>query len=171
MATSASGSGEQATGGAGSENRRRTRPLTGDEYIESLRDSREVYIYGERVKDVTEHVAFRNPIRMTARLYDALHDPATKDVLTAPTDTGSDGYTHRFFRTPHSVEDMVADQQAIAEWARIGYGWMGRSPDYKASFLGTLGANAWSIRRWTASSRRTRSRTSSSTCARRPTPA
>ena len=22
------------------------------------------------------------------------------------------------------------------------YGWMGRSPDYKASFLGTLGANA-----------------------------
>ncbi|OKI86608.1 Pyoverdin chromophore biosynthetic protein pvcC [Streptomyces sp. CB02058] len=128
--------------GAGEGNRRRTRPLTGDEYVESLRDSREVYIYGERVKDVTSHVAFRNPIRMTARLYDALHDPATKDVLTAPTDTGSDGYTHRFFRTPHSVEDMVADQQAIAQWARIGYGWMGRSPDYKASFLGTLGANA-----------------------------
>ncbi|QNE79658.1 Pyoverdin chromophore biosynthetic protein pvcC (plasmid) [Streptomyces finlayi] len=129
-------------GGAAAGERRRTRPLTGDEYIESLRDSREIYIYGERVKDVTEHVAFRNPIRMTARLYDALHDPATKDVLTAPTDTGSDGYTHRFFRTPHSVEDMVADQRAIAEWARIGYGWMGRSPDYKASFLGTLGANA-----------------------------
>ena len=122
--------------------RRTTRPLTGDEYVESLRDGREVYLYGDRVKDVTDHVAFRNPIRMTARLYDALHDPATKDVLTAPTDTGSDGYTHRFFRTPHSVEDIVADQRAIAEWARIGYGWMGRSPDYKASFLGTLGANA-----------------------------
>ncbi|MEV6647310.1 4-hydroxyphenylacetate 3-hydroxylase N-terminal domain-containing protein [Amycolatopsis sp. NPDC051371] len=121
---------------------RRTRPLTGDEYIESLRDGREVYLYGERVKDVTDHVAFRNPIRMTARLYDALHDPATKDVLTAPTDTGSDGYTHRFFRTPKSVDDLVGDQRAIAEWARIGYGWMGRSPDYKASFLGTLGANS-----------------------------
>jgi 4-hydroxyphenylacetate 3-monooxygenase len=37
---------------------------------------------------------------------------------------------------------MVADQQAIATWARIGYGWLGRSPDYKASFLGALGANA-----------------------------
>jgi len=122
--------------------RRKTRPLTGDEYIESLRDGREIYLNGERVKDVTEHVAFRNPIRMTARMYDALHDPATKDALTAPTDTGSDGYTHRFFRTPHSVEDLVADQQAIATWARIGYGWLGRSPDYKASFLGTLGANA-----------------------------
>ncbi|MCX5199509.1 Pyoverdin chromophore biosynthetic protein pvcC [Streptomyces sp. NBC_00249] len=142
MATSASEHGGDASGGAGAGGRRRTRPLTGDEYVESLRDGREVYLYGERVKDVTEHVAFRNPIRMTARLYDALHDPATKEVLTAPTDTGSDGYTHRFFRTPHSVEDMVADQRAIAEWARIGYGWMGRSPDYKASFLGTLGANA-----------------------------
>ncbi|MET9001593.1 4-hydroxyphenylacetate 3-hydroxylase N-terminal domain-containing protein [Amycolatopsis sp. Hca4] len=121
---------------------RPARPLTGAEYIESLRDDRVVYINGERVKDVTEHVAFRNPIRMTARLYDALHDPKYRDVLTAPTDTGNGGYTHRFFRTPHSVEDLVADQQAIAAWARMSYGWMGRSPDYKASFLGTLGANA-----------------------------
>lgn len=140
MTTTASHGSERDPHGAGE--RRRTRPLTGEEYIESLRDGREVYLDGERIKDVTDHVAFRNPVRMTARLYDALHDPATKDLLTAPTDTGSDGYTHRFFRTPHSVEDMVADQQAIAQWARIGYGWMGRSPDYKASFLGTLGANA-----------------------------
>ncbi|MBN3932794.1 Pyoverdin chromophore biosynthetic protein pvcC [Streptomyces verrucosisporus] len=119
----------------------RTRPLTGDEYVESLRDGREIYIYGERVKDVTSHPAFRNPIRMTARLYDALHDPERRGVLTKPTDTG-DGYTHSFFTTPRSVDDLVADQRAIAEWARLSYGWMGRSPDYKASFLGTLGANA-----------------------------
>ncbi|GAA2553521.1 4-hydroxyphenylacetate 3-hydroxylase N-terminal domain-containing protein [Winogradskya consettensis] len=119
-----------------------TRPYTGDEYVESLRDGREIYIYGERVKDVTEHAAFRNPIRMTARLYDSLHAPETHDILTAPTDTGSAGYTHRFFTTPHSVEDLVADQRAIATWARMTYGFMGRSPDYKASFLGTLGANA-----------------------------
>ncbi|MFJ9829548.1 4-hydroxyphenylacetate 3-hydroxylase N-terminal domain-containing protein [Streptomyces sp. NPDC101160] len=124
------------------EERRRTRPFTGDEYVESLRDSREVYIYGDRVKDVTTHPAFRNPIRMTARLYDALHDPERQPALTAPTDTGSDGYTHHFFTTPRTVDDLVADQRAIAEWSRLSYGWMGRSPDYKASFLGTLGANA-----------------------------
>ncbi|GAA3796025.1 4-hydroxyphenylacetate 3-hydroxylase N-terminal domain-containing protein [Sphaerisporangium flaviroseum] len=135
--------GEQAPAAAGpTEARRKTRPLTGDEYIESLRDDREIYLYGERVKDVTSHPAFHNPIRMTARLYDALHDPDKRDVLTKPTDTGSDGYTHRFFTTPHSVEDLVGDQQAIAAWSRMSYGWMGRSPDYKASFLGTLGANA-----------------------------
>jgi len=120
-----------------------TRPLTGDEYVDSLRDDREIYLYGERVKDVTEHPAFRNPVRMTARLYDALHDPAHRDLLTTATDAGGPGgYTHRFYTTPRSADDLVADQQAIATWARMTYGWMGRSPDYKASFLGTLGANA-----------------------------
>lgn len=118
------------------------RPMTGEEYIESLRDGREIWLYGERVEDVTTHPAFRNPVRMTARLYDALHDPEKQDVLTTETDTGNGGYTHKFFRTPRSAEDMVENRDAIAEWARITYGWMGRSPDYKAAFLGTLGANA-----------------------------
>ncbi|MEW2346883.1 4-hydroxyphenylacetate 3-hydroxylase N-terminal domain-containing protein [Streptomyces sp. NPDC006684] len=119
-----------------------TRPMTGDEYVESIRDAREVYLDGERVKDVTTHPAFHNPVRMTARLYDALHDERYRDVLTSPVDGGGEGYTHRFFTTPRSAEDLVAAQGAIATWARLSYGWMGRSPDYKASFLGTLGANA-----------------------------
>jgi 4-hydroxyphenylacetate 3-monooxygenase len=117
-------------------------PLTGAEFLESLRGPREVWIYGERVKDVTTHPAFRNPARMLARLYDALHDPAKQALLTCPTDTGSGGFTHRFFRAPATVEDLVASRDAIAEWARLTYGWMGRSPDYKAAFLATLGANA-----------------------------
>ena len=118
------------------------RPFTGKEFLESLRDGRQVYIDGERVKDVTTHTAFRNSVRTLARLYDALHDPKTKDVLTWPTDTGSGGYTHKFFRVAHSREDLVAQQAAIAEWARMSYGWMGRTPDYKASLMNTLGANA-----------------------------
>jgi 4-hydroxyphenylacetate 3-monooxygenase len=120
----------------------KNRPFTGAEFIESLRDGREVYIYGDRVDDVTKHPAFRNGVASIARLYDALHDAKTKDVLTAPTDTGSGGYTHRFFKVAHSREDVVAQRDAIATWARISYGWMGRSPDYKAAFLNTLGANA-----------------------------
>ncbi|XVQ07410.1 4-hydroxyphenylacetate 3-hydroxylase family protein [Spirillospora sp. CA-255316] len=119
-----------------------SRPYTGDEYIESLRDGREVWMYGERVKDVTTHPAFRNPVRMTARLYDALHDPDQREVLTTPTDTGNGSFTHKFFRASRSAEDLVGDRDAIAAWARLTYGWMGRSPDYKAAFLGTLGANA-----------------------------
>ena len=73
-----------------------TRPFTGAEYIESIRDGREIWIYGERAQDVTTHPAFRNTARMIARRYDALHDPARRDVLTTPTDTGADGFTHKF---------------------------------------------------------------------------
>src|SRR5207244_3022252 len=118
------------------------RPFTGEEYLESLRDGREIWIYGERVKDVTTHPAFRNTARMIARLYDALHDPAKKPILTAETDTGSGGFTHKFFKPARNAEEMVACRDAIAEWARISYGWIGRSPDYKAAFLATLGANS-----------------------------
>jgi len=118
------------------------RPFTGQEYIDSLKDGREVYIYGERVKDVTEHPAFRNGVRSIARLYDALHDPKHKDVLTCETDTGSGGYTQKFFRVARSPGEILGQQQAIAAWARMTYGWMGRNPDYKAAFMNTLGANA-----------------------------
>jgi 4-hydroxyphenylacetate 3-monooxygenase len=50
-----------------------SKPQTGAEYLESLRDGREVFLYGERVKDVTTHPAFRNtahggaPLRRAAR--------------------------------------------------------------------------------------------------------
>jgi 4-hydroxyphenylacetate 3-monooxygenase len=117
------------------------RPFTGKEYLESLRDGREIYVYGERVPDVTTHPAFRNAARTIAKLYDALHDPATKDVLTCLTDTGNGGYTHKFFRVAHSRVDLVGQRDAIAAWARMSYGWMGRTPDYKASLMNTLGAN------------------------------
>src|SRR4051795_3163993 len=117
-------------------------PQTGAEYLASLADDRAVFIYGERIKDVTKHPAFRNTARMVARLYDALHDPARKDKLLTPTDTANGGMTHAFFKAPKSGADLVAGRDAIAEWARMTYGWMGRSPDYKAAFLATLGANA-----------------------------
>jgi len=119
----------------------RTRPFNGKEYLESLRDGREVYIYGELVADVTAHPAFRNAARSIARLYDALHDPKTKEILTCPTDTGSGGFTHKFFRVARSRDDLIGQRDAIAQWARMTYGWMGRTPDYKASLMNTLGAH------------------------------
>ncbi len=174
---------------------RATQPFTGDEYLESIRDRREIYVYGERVKDVTTHPAFRNTARSIARLYDALHDERRRAVITTPTDTGSGGVTHKFFRVPRTVEDCVGDLEAIAEWARIGYGWMGRSPDYKAAFLGharrerrllrpvsgqrpavvsrrrrsrsCTGTTRSSIRRWTATGRPMKSATCSCTSRRR----
>src|SRR4029079_15817253 len=129
-------------------------PYTGKEFLASLDDGREIWIYGERVKNVTTHPAIQNCARMLARLYDALHaDHATgKHALTEPTDAG--GFTHRYFRAPRNVEEQVAGRDAIAAWARVTYGWLGRSPDYKAAFLGTLGANAEFYAPYQANARR-----------------
>ncbi|MFZ0973294.1 MAG: 4-hydroxyphenylacetate 3-hydroxylase family protein [Solirubrobacteraceae bacterium] len=113
--------------------------MTGAEYLESLRDGREVWIDGERVRDVTEHPAFRNSARSVARLYDALHDPKTREVMTAEDRHGI--HTHRFFMPSYSPADLLASREAIAQWARMSYGYMGRTPDYKASFMATLGAD------------------------------
>jgi len=114
---------------------------TGADYLESLRDGREVWAYGERIGDVTAHPAFRNSARSLARLYDALHDPALAGRLLAPTDTGSGGLTHPFFKAARTVEELRASQEACRAWAELSYGWMGRSPDYKAAMLGAVGAD------------------------------
>lgn len=123
------------------ETKSRSRPLTGKEYLASLQDDREIWIYGERVRNVTTHPAFRNTARMIARLYDALHGDR-RSILCTQTDTGSAGFTHKFFKLPRSADEMVDARNAIVEWARMTYGWMGRTPDYKASFLATMGPQA-----------------------------
>ncbi|MFM9887306.1 MAG: 4-hydroxyphenylacetate 3-hydroxylase family protein [Burkholderiales bacterium] len=112
--------------------------MTGSQYLDSLRDDRQIFIDGARVKDVTTHPTSRNAARSIARLYDALHDPATRDALTTVDRHGI--RTHRFFTASYSAEELLAARDAIAIWARMTYGFMGRTPDYKAAFMATLGA-------------------------------
>ena len=49
---------------------------------------------------------------------------------------------------------MVGSRDAIAEWARVTYGGMGRAPDYKAAFFATLGANPDFYKPFDANARR-----------------
>jgi 4-hydroxyphenylacetate 3-monooxygenase len=113
--------------------------MTSSEYVESLKDGRQVYLYGERVTDVTTHPAFRNATRSIARLYDTLHDPAQRDLLTTVDEYGI--RTHKFFKPSRTPQELLEARDAIAAWARLSYGFMGRTPDYKAAFMASLGAN------------------------------
>lgn len=110
--------------------------LTGETFLESLRDDREVWFEGERVADVTTHRAFRQAAQQIARLYDALHDPATRDRLTTVDRFGH--RTHTFFAPAYSAADLWASRDAIEVWQRMTFGWMGRTPDYKAAFMAQL---------------------------------
>lgn len=55
---------------------------TGEQYRESIRDGRQVWINGERVKDVTTHPMFKPIVDIRARIYDMAHEAATQDVMT-----------------------------------------------------------------------------------------
>jgi 4-hydroxyphenylacetate 3-monooxygenase len=55
---------------------------TGAQYRDSIRDGRQVWINGERVKDVTAHPMFRPLVDVRARVYDMQHDPQFADALS-----------------------------------------------------------------------------------------
>ncbi|MEU1280983.1 4-hydroxyphenylacetate 3-hydroxylase N-terminal domain-containing protein [Streptomyces sp. NPDC005805] len=99
---------------------------SGQEYLASLRDGREVWLDGERVADVTRHPAFRNTAASIARLYDLAHDSAHTAELT------EDG-VHRAFLVPRDHAGLVARRRAHKVWAEAGYGFLGRTPDCMAA--------------------------------------
>ena len=54
---------------------------TGKQYLAGLREQeREVWLGGERVRDVTTHPGLRNGARAIAALYDMQHDPKLRDA-------------------------------------------------------------------------------------------
>jgi 4-hydroxyphenylacetate 3-monooxygenase len=110
--------------------------MNGGEYLASLDDGREIWFRGERVAKVSEHPAFRNAARSIARLYDSLHEPEFQARLTGVDKSGM--RTHAFFKPAYSADDLRAARDAIAVWQRFAYGWMGRTPDYKAAFMAQL---------------------------------
>ena len=114
---------------------------TGDDYLESLRDGRRVYVNGERVEDVTEHPAFAEAARSIATLYDIASSPEHRDVMTFRSPTTGEP-VNKAFLMPRTREDLAARRQAMICWAEATYGIMGRSPDHVASILTGLALRA-----------------------------
>ncbi|MGI9504653.1 MAG: 4-hydroxyphenylacetate 3-hydroxylase N-terminal domain-containing protein, partial [Geminicoccaceae bacterium] len=59
---------------------------TGEQYRDSIREGREIYIDGEGVKDVTVHPSFKPLVDIRAHIYDMQHDVAHRDVMTVTQD-------------------------------------------------------------------------------------
>jgi 4-hydroxyphenylacetate 3-monooxygenase len=115
---------------------------TGQEYVDNLREHQpEVYLSGERVKDVTTHPALRNGVRTLARLYDLQHDPALQDQMTYLSPTTGDRVGLSFI-TPRTREDLDRRHAMMAHWARLSCGMMGRSPDFMNVNIMAMGAAA-----------------------------
>lgn len=91
---------------------------TGQQYIDSIRDGRVVYINGERVKDVPSHPMFKPLVDIRARIYDMQHGAATRDAMTyrdtVTGDTCAVGnklpYTHEDWHAKRKATDTVLDE-------------------------------------------------------------
>ena len=85
---------------------------TGDEYRESIRDGREVWIDGERVDDVTTHPMFKPLVDVRARIFDMAHDETTRDTMTY-LDAGSGEHNAIGLKPPRSREDWEDKRRAV----------------------------------------------------------
>lgn len=110
---------------------------SGIDYINGLRDGREVWIGGERVKDVTTHPALKHGVESIANLYDMQHDPKYRDILTYESPVTGERVGMSFL-APKSVEDLIRRRNACRLWADATHGMMGRSPDFLNTTLMVL---------------------------------
>src|SRR6266436_324239 len=107
---------------------------TGSDYLRSLNDGRQVFIDGERVKDVTAHVAFREAARSLARLYDIAAAPQMRELMTFISPKTGEPVL-RAYQIPRSHADLRARRLFSETWAEATFGLMGRAPDHVAGFF------------------------------------
>lgn len=77
--------------------------LTGEQYLESIRDGRQVYVNGHAVPDVTQEPLLKGAAEWAAEGYDKHYDP----------DPNASG---PYFFIPRSVEDLRRQQFQLMQW-------------------------------------------------------
>ena len=106
----------------------------GDDYLRALNDGREVYVDGERVKDVTRHPAFAQAAQSAARLFDTAAHPSLRERMTYTSPT-SGKPVMRAYQIPTSLDDLRTKRLASEVWSEGSFGMMGRTPDHVAGFF------------------------------------
>ena len=114
---------------------------TGRQYIKGLQEQqREVWLGGERVKDVTTHPGLASGVRAIASLYEMQHDPDLGDEMTYVSPTTGERVGLSFI-IPRTREDLERRRDMMLHWARATCGMMGRSPDFmNVTFAAWAGA-------------------------------
>ena len=83
---------------------------TGEEYKQGIRDGREVWVDGERVKDVTSHPALKPIVDIKARMYDMAHEERYSGDLTYV--EGNERHS-TFYRPPQEQKDWHDKIKAV----------------------------------------------------------
>lgn len=100
---------------------------TGKEFIEGLKDDREIWLGNERVKDVTTHPVLRGSVLGMAGYFDWQHRYA-EDCLVPDPVTGQP--MNASLIVPRNADDLQRRHRAFERFARYSCGMLGRTPDY-----------------------------------------
>ena len=110
----------------------------GADYVEALRDGREVWHAGKRILDVTTHPGFTGTIKTIADLYDRQHVPEYRDVMTCEYEGERISCS---YLPPADSQQLMLKRRNIEFWARATLGQMGRYPEFVAELI--VGLRDW----------------------------
>ncbi|HXV49297.1 MAG TPA: 4-hydroxyphenylacetate 3-hydroxylase N-terminal domain-containing protein [Candidatus Binatia bacterium] len=104
----------------------------GADYINGLRDGREVWHAGRRITDVTTHAGFSGTIKTLADLYDQQHTPEYRDIMTLDYQGERISYS---YLPPKNSQELLLKRRNIEFWAQQTFGQMGRYPEFVAELI------------------------------------
>ncbi len=103
---------------------------TPEQYVESLKDGRVIYLNGEKIDDITQHPQMKGPINDRALAYALNNHPAFKDLLTVE----EDGNRHMFlWNQPKTPEELIRRRNIYMTCMRWGARLSGMGPDALAA--------------------------------------
>src|SRR5205814_1162633 len=119
-----------------------TMPIrTGRQFLEALKDDRQIFMDGERVRNIAHDPRTAGAAQTLAELYDMQHEPALRERMTfaSPSNGAPVGLS---FIEPRTVEDLIRRRGMIKVWMDSTCGMFGRSPDFLNVMLTGLAAAA-----------------------------
>ena len=102
---------------------------TGEQFLEGLRDGREIWLGGERVEDVTTHPKTARMAKTLAGIYDLQHSPEHRDKMTFESPSSGEPVALSYL-VPETQEDLLRRRGALEIVAQSCHGMLGRTPDY-----------------------------------------
>ena len=102
---------------------------TGKQFLEGLKDGREIWLEGERVKDVTTHPKFARMAHTLAGVYDLQNDPKHRDEMSFKSPSSGELVPISYI-IPQNQDDLLRRGRALEIVAQATHGMLGRTPDY-----------------------------------------
>ena len=117
---------------------------TGRQFLDGLKEPRQIYVGADKVADVASHPAFRGGAEELAAIFDLQHAQADRCLVPDP-ETGEPINASHLL--PRSRDDLFKRHAALEVCAEQSVGLMGRTPDYmNVTFAGFAARpDEWSL--------------------------